>query len=251
MILRGAVLSEQPLALETLLPERASADRTVAIAAAAAVTADRATAVAPLPPPLSLETVVAWLGRCDTASRVGLAAYLATDIESLRVEAHADGFEAGRAQGRQEARTHMEESVALLQAAVQAAQEALATESAQLSELCADIIVEALTKIAGPILSTREAAVGAVVQILKRVQDEGELMIKVSHADLPALQEMQETLRRAMGGRKFALAADDNVGLGGCVIGSQLGTFDGRVEVQLAGLLESIQIARTSREAHG
>jgi len=251
VILRGAVLSEQLLVLETLLPEGAFGERAVAIAAAAAAGDRAATVATSPPPPLSLETVVAWLGRCDTASRMGLAAHLATDIESLRLEAHADGFESGHAQGMQQARARMEEPVALLQASVDAAQKALATQSEQLSELCADIIVEALTKIAGPILSTREAALGAVVQILKRVQDESELMIKVSHVDLPFLQEMHETLRRAMGGRKFALAADDSVTLGGCVVGSQLGTFDGRLEVQLSGLLESIQVARTSREAHG
>jgi flagellar assembly protein FliH len=241
MILRGAVLSDQPLALETLRPEKPLGER--------AASADRAPVIAASPPPLSLESVVAWLGRCDDASRTGLATYLATDIEDLRLEAQTDGFEAGRAQGMQEARAHMEESVTLLQSAARAAETALAAESAELADLCADIIVEALTKIAGPLLTTREATVGAVVQILKRVTDECELTIKVSHADLPVLQGMEDTLRRALGGRKFSLAADDSISLGGCVVGSQLGTFDGRVEVQLAGLLESIQVARTSREA--
>lgn len=242
MILRGAVLSDQLLALETLRPEKITVERAVA-------PPDRAPVMAPSPPPLTLESVVAWLERCDNASRASLAAYLANNIESLRLEAQTDGFEAGRAQGMQQARVQMEESVALLQSAALAAGKALDAESTQLSDLCSDIIVEAITKIAGPLLSTREATVGAVVQILKRVKDEGELMIKVSHADLPVLQEMQESLRRGLGGRKFVLAADDSISLGGCVVASQLGTFDGRVEVQLAGLLESIQGARTAHEA--
>jgi flagellar biosynthesis/type III secretory pathway protein FliH len=242
MILRGAVLSDQPLALEILRPEKPAGDR-------AAAAADRAPVIAASPPALSIESVVAWLGRGDDASRTKLAAYLAPDIENLRFEAQTDGFEAGCAQGMQEARARMEESVALLQSATRAAQTALAAESAQLSDLCADIIVEALTKIAGPLLSTREATIGAVVQILKRVKEECELIIKVSHADLPLLQGMEDSLRRALGGRKYSLAADDSISLGGCVVGSQLGTFDGRIEVQLAGLLESIQVARAAREA--
>jgi flagellar assembly protein FliH len=242
MILRGAVLSDQLLVLDSSRPEKLAAERAVA-------TADRAAVIAPSQPPLSLESVVAWLGRCDGASRAALAEHLAADIENLRLEAQTDGFEAGRAQGMQKAQAQMKESVALLQSAARAAEQALAAESAQLSDLCADIIVEALTKIAGPLLSTREATVGAVVQILKRVKDECELVIKVSPADLPGLQGMEDRLRGALGGRKFSLAADDSISLGGCVVGSQLGTFDGRLDVQLAGLLESIQVARASREA--
>jgi flagellar biosynthesis/type III secretory pathway protein FliH len=243
MILRGTSLSEQRLALEVPVPELAPVN-----ARARQQTQPEASALMPAAPPLSVEAVVDWLKCGDAASRVSLATHLASDIESLRVEAHADGFESGQAQGLQEARTRMEASAALLEAAARAAKDALASESVQLADLCADIIVEALTKIAGPLLASREAAVGAVVQILQRVKDECELLIKVNRTDLPALQEVEETLRRALGGRQFSIAADDSISLGGCIVGSQLGTFDGRVEIQLAGLLESIRGARQLRE---
>jgi flagellar assembly protein FliH len=202
----------------------------------------------PVAPTLSVESIVDWLEHGDGVSRASVAKHLASDIESLRFEAHADGFESGCAQGLQETRARMEASATLLESAVRAAKATLEAESAQLADLCADIIVEALTKIAGPILTSREAAVGAVVKILERVKDECELLIKVSRSDLPVLQELEGTLRRALGGRQFSIAADDSISLGGCIVGSQLGTFDGRVEIQLAGLLESIRGARQSRE---
>jgi flagellar assembly protein FliH len=233
MILRGASLSDEPRSLEVA---REPAGRTAAPVAS------------PVPTPLSVELIVDWLEHCDGLARANIARHLASDTETLRLEAQADGFEAGRAQGMKEARVRMEASAAMLETAARAAQEALDTEAAQLTDLCADIIVEALTKIAGPILTSREAAVGAVVKILERVKDECELLIKVNRADLPVLQELEGTLRRALAGRQFSITADDSVGLGGCIVGSQLGTFDGRVEVQLAGLLESIRGARELRE---
>ena len=233
MILRGAFLSDEPRTLEVA---REPVGRTVAPPAA------------PIPAPLSVELIVDWLAHCDGLARANIARHLVTDLETLRLEAQADGFEAGRAQGLKEARLRMETSAAMLETAARAAQEALDAEATQLTDLCADILVEALTKIAGPILTSREAAVGAVVKILERVKDECELLIKVNRADLPVLQELEGTLRRALAGRQFSITADDSVGLGGCIVGSQLGTFDGRVEVQLAGLLESIRGARELRE---
>ncbi|HWM69330.1 MAG TPA: FliH/SctL family protein [Steroidobacteraceae bacterium] len=236
MILRGASVADERLALEAVrvpLPE---------------VPRSAVPAMTPVAATPSAESIVDWLEHSDGLSRASVAKYLASDIESLRLEAHADGFESGCAQGLQETRTRMEASAALLDSAVRAAKAALEAESAQLADLCADIIVAALTKIAGPILTSREAAVGAVVKILERVKDECELLIKVNHSDLPVLQELEGTLRRALGGRQFSIAADDSISLGGCIVGSQLGTFDGRVEIQLAGLLESIRGARQSRE---
>jgi len=233
MILRGASLSDEPRTLEVV---REPAVRSVAAAAV------------PVAAPLTTELVLDWLEHCDGLARANVAKSLASDIEALSLEAQTDGFEAGRAQGMQAVQARVEASAAMLEAAARAAKDALDTEAGQLTDLCADIIVEALTKIAGPILTSREAAVGAVVKILERVKDECELLIKVNRADLPVLQELEGTLRRAFAGRRFSITADDSVGLGGCIVGSQLGTFDGRVEVQLAGLLESIRGARELRE---
>ena len=39
-----------------------------------------------------------------------------------------------------------------------------------------------------------------IVKILERVKDECELLIKVNRGDLPVLQELQGTLRRALAG---------------------------------------------------
>jgi flagellar biosynthesis/type III secretory pathway protein FliH len=230
MILRGASLSQESRQVGV-----------VRAPAAPAVKVSEAT-------PLTVESIIHWLERSDGSQRAQIARYLATDIESLRLEAQTDGFESGRTRGMQESKARMEASVSMLESVVTAARDALECEAAQLTDLCADIIVEALTKIAGPLLSSREAAIGAVVKILERVKDDCELVIRVNQADLPLLQELEGTLRKALAGRQCSLAADDSIGFGGCIVGSRLGTFDGRVEVQLAGLLESIRGAREARE---
>ncbi len=100
-------------------------------------------------------------------------------------------------------------------------------------------------RFAGPVLSMREAALGTVLEVIKQVKDERELTLRVSAHDLPALLECREDIREACAGRRFTLVADPKVDAGGCIVESALGSIDGRFDVQLRGLCETLRAAKS------
>ncbi|MEJ1964223.1 MAG: FliH/SctL family protein [Gammaproteobacteria bacterium] len=194
--------------------------------------------------PVTMDAVVEWLEQGDARERI--AAYLADDLTSLRSAARAEGLAAGRTEGFAEAKAQVASVLETLETLVANAELALDSEIDQLAGLCAEVVCETLAKIAGPLLRTREAARGGVQEVLKRVRDERELVVRVSAHDLPALRESAEEIERACGGRKFSLRSDQRIEAGGCIVESSLGTLDGRFDVQLRAVSETLHAAKAA-----
>jgi len=261
MILRDAIVSDQrrmlgaasqplpvaaPAARERTTRDETGREADVDAARIGAVIDAQPTA-APRENRLALETVAAWLAIQDTETRNACAAMLAGDLVQVHEAARREGFAAGNEAARVEAERLLSQERTVLQALVTATETALEQERARVGDLCVDIVAEALTKIAGPLLSVREAASGVIVEILRRVREGGELTIRVCHADLPLLEQDEDKLSRALPGRKFVLVADPRVDLGGCIVESRLGSLDGRLEVQLRELYETLRTAKSSQ----
>jgi flagellar biosynthesis/type III secretory pathway protein FliH len=202
----------------------------------------------PTPAELSLEAVSAWLKDTDASARAALADLLAADIDEVRASARSDGLTAGRAQGLREAQDKAQKSLAALAALVREAEAAFASDTTALAEQCADVVAAAFAKIVGEQLGTRAAALGAVLEVLRRAKEERELVIRVSEIDLPLLEPVRAAIADALGGRTFSLVSDTRVASGGCIVESQLGSLDGRLELQLRAWLETIRVAKTTRE---
>jgi flagellar assembly protein FliH len=205
-----------------------------------------------VPEPITFESVVEWLRKTDERAR--LVEFLADDLVSVRSAArteavaagHAEGHAEGKAEGLLRAREQATEVVHTLESIVSKAEQALQAQIDELGGLCAEVVCVAIAKIAGPVLSMREAALGTVLEVLKRVKDDGELLIRVSAHDLAALQGYANDIERACGGRKFSLVADTRVQAGGCIVDTPLGSLDGRFEVQLRALSESLRAAKAA-----
>jgi flagellar assembly protein FliH len=191
--------------------------------------------------------VLAWLASQSVETRGACAQALAPDIHALAAAAEAEGLERGRAAGLREVESRAASALAALARLVASAEESLRLESAQLAESCTEIVAEAFVKLAGPRLASREAVVGAVLTVLARVKDERELTIRVNGADLPLLEAEDSGLRAALGSRRWTLTADSRVAIGGCLVESALGTLDGRIDVQLHELGETLRAAKNAR----
>jgi flagellar assembly protein FliH len=158
--------------------------------------------------------------------------------------AKADGLRRGEAVGLQQAAEASAQQIALLRGLTKAAEEQLDRELSALGEGCVDIVATAFAKLAGPALVTREAAVGAVEQVLMRVKEARELTIRVNAADVTTLNAVLDELSEAFSGRKLQVVGDPRVELGGCIVESKHGTLDGRFESQLRELFETLRAAK-------
>jgi flagellar assembly protein FliH len=246
MILRDVIVTDElrPLVRETSRPSRPQ--EVVQIDTPAHEPDRRSVHDAPrvVEPVLNVEMVTAWLRAQVPEARRACATVLVEELQSLRDQAKSEGLRVGKAEAAEAARKELDARLAVLKRVVTEADIRLNQESDALAGSCSEIVAEALTKIAGPLLGTREAAVGAVEQVLKRVKEARELTIRVNAADVPVLEEAEQTLAPALAGRKFNLVADSRVDVGGCIVESRLGSLDGRFEAQLRELFEALRAAK-------
>ena len=199
--------------------------------------------------PLSSDFVASWLVTQDGATRTALAALLADEMAAIRDAAVAEGRERGFQQGVKEARDKVTGALAALEELNVAASAAFDSELAQLDAACVDVVAEAFFKLAGEALVSREAIVGVIGEVLKRVREERELRIHVCPADLPMLQTAEAGIGAKLPGRRFTLVSDQRVETGGCIVESALGSLDGRLEVQLAELCATLRAAKNGERA--
>ena len=204
---------------------------------------------APPKPLVTAETAASWLVTQTADIRAALAQSLATDINTLREQARAQGIETGRVQALQEIVRRAESSLVALAEVTTAAQKAFSLEAATLADSCADIVSEAFLKLAGQHLASREAVLGTVVEVIKRIKDSREVTIRVSSQDLAVLREYERHIQQVLGSRHLNLVADPRVNVGGCLVESDVGTLDGRLEVQLRELFETIRAAKAANWA--
>lgn len=263
MILRDVIIADQSRTLgrapaPVFTPEPEITERQAAVAslldlprpAAADIEPVAETFVPPSPAPLTFEQVTAWLAVQDGDTRAACASLLSDELTAVHEKARLNGYEAGEQRARAEFSRQFERALGTLEQLTTSAAAAFDRECATLAEGCVDVVAEVLAKIAGPALASREAVIGAVLTVLSRVKDDRDVTIRVHANDLPVLQQEEQALTHVLGRRKFALVADTRVTAGGCIVETSAGSLDGRFEVQLHEMCETLRSAKAaSREA--
>jgi len=93
-----------------------------------------------------------------------------------------------------------------------------------------------------------EARGEIVVNALRAARQQEMMTVRVNVNDLPLLERMRDEKSNAFGrGQYIDFVADQSVKTGGCIVESESGTIDARVETQLR-ILESALLARVSSE---
>jgi flagellar biosynthesis/type III secretory pathway protein FliH len=256
VILRGARLAEQrvslmpPHALRAVHSAETLVRNSLADPAAVVTPISETASIEPAEPVLSFENVVAWLAVQDERTRSACAAILATEVTEVHESAKADGYAVGMRNGQEAARESVLGATRALGKLIDAAETTYAQDRQDLQASCVDVVSTVLAKIAGPLLAAEKAVLGAVLEVLARVKDGRELTIRVARDDLSVLQRFETELSSALGGRKFEMIADGRVELGGCIVESKHGSLDGRLEVQMRELQETLRLAKlATREA--
>lgn len=252
MILRDAIFSAerrhlgaQPAPAATIAETLPSLLATQVREPAAEYEVRVADTYSPEPAPLSSDLVASWLVTQDGATRTALAAMLSDELAAVRDAAQEEGYSRGHAEAMKEAREKVQTAVDALGELSASAEAAFDTELAQLGDACADVVAEAFFKLAGSALVTREAILGTVGEVLKRVREERELRIHVNPGDLPVLRSAEPAIAANIPGRRFTFVSDGRVVAGGCIVESALGSLDGRLEVQLGELVATLRAAKS------
>jgi len=159
----------------------------------------------------------------------------------IREEFRQLGWEEGKIQGWQQAE---KESANLLQEAEKTLQRAELERRNLLCKTEEEIVLLALD-IAEKIIR-KEVELGPNIikaiaqQAIKKAAHRKKVIIRVNAADLEDIEKEREFLRERSGSPDVIILPDPTVGPGGCVLETDLGTVDARIETQLAQIRSAL-----------
>src|SRR5262245_7241308 len=166
------------------------------------------------------------------------------ELDELRAEARERGWQQGHEAGLAKAASEHAAQLKALAALVRGVRGRLDEGIGELSELGAEIVYEAVCKLLGQALASREGVVAAVREVVRRARERSRLTLRVSPSDHAAIREHLGTVLEGLEAGQVELVPDERVELGGCLVETPSGSLDGRLEVQLANLRQALLAAR-------
>lgn len=157
-------------------------------------------------------------------------------------EAHQAGLEAGREAALQEGRVQLEALLTTVRGVLEEANR-VAVEAARRHE---EEIVQAALMIAARLARQPEVLGPETVrrlldEVLPRAAGIRQVTIRLHPGDLQALEGMSTNLAAQLdGGARVEWVGDDRIARGGCLIETERGQLDARVETRLARIAERL-----------
>lgn len=172
------------------------------------------------------------------------------DIDSIRHAASEEGYAIGYEEGIQAGNTALKEQKESMQRLLDSLADKYAGEIAQLDDAIVEIIFSALRKILGEILIEPEAVVASVKQAIKHIIQRDKLVVHISETDMRLLRQLPGATRDLIADRQVELVSDDRVTLGGCIVQTDNGSLDARIEVQLQQLRDRLLQIASQRKSN-
>lgn len=176
-----------------------------------------------------------------------------TQAEALREAAWQEGFHAGGAEARAAVEAELRAEWAGRQDALRSEIDAIASDIGAARESLwrsqeSEMVALALD-IARQVIKTEVSQNPAVVQAvlanaLRRITDKDNVRVRVSVSDAPRVKEAREDLMEIVDGLRFIeIVEDRRVGDGGCVIETNAGTIDAKIETQIAEVARALGVS--------
>ncbi len=163
--------------------------------------------------------------------------------EAMREAAWQDGFhegrEAGQVAAQAEARRTQDAQSAEGRAHLQTLIDAIGAARQELWDAQESEMVSFVLQIARQVVKTEvtqnpEVVANVLQNALRRVTDKDHVRIRVSLPDAAQVRGMREDLLNLMDGvRNLEIVDDRRIGQGGCVVETNAGTIDAKIETQL------------------
>jgi flagellar assembly protein FliH len=157
-------------------------------------------------------------------------------------DARAQGLQQGRAAAEAQARQLLKTWHDLIESVQRSRQQHIEA----IGDDAIEIVFAAVARVLGDAFASRAAAVAAVQEAIRSCRDKRCLTVRVAPADLAVIESQRQTLNEGIGANDVTVVADEQVGLGGCLLESPSGDLDARLETQLQRLRETLVRARES-----
>jgi len=169
------------------------------------------------------------------------------ELARQRAEAVERGYNEGLQAGHEAAKQETARSREQLSALIEGMRAEYERDLDGIAEIGAEIVFEAVTRIIGSSYMDSDGITAVVREVISHAKDRSHLVIRVSPADYRELKTAHEMFTENGNSQKVEILADDRVELGGCLLETPAGNLDGRLEVQLQQLRDTLLNARQHR----
>lgn len=154
-----------------------------------------------------------------------------------------EGYELAYKEGLEAGRKELEGIVSALRTALQGITELKKDLHRETEEEIVEIIIGALRKILMDEVQTNpETVFSTVKNALKRARDKERIIIRVNPEDIQTIKNhKQELLEQIDGIKHLEFEEDSKIGRGGCILESDSGKIDARLENQLMAVEQALR----------
>lgn len=163
-------------------------------------------------------------------------------VGEVTAEARKEGFDQGREEGFKEGKLEVERLIDRLHVILDRAME----KRAEILEQTEVQVVELVLLIARKVVKTisenqKNVVLSNVAQALRKLKTRSDVIVRVNIADLQLTTEhAKDFIEAAENAKKLSVVEDSGVDRGGCVIETDFGEIDARIQSQLHELEEKI-----------
>ncbi|HUW68837.1 MAG TPA: flagellar assembly protein FliH [bacterium] len=163
-------------------------------------------------------------------------------VDEVTKAAHKEGFDQGREEGYKEGKNEVERLVDRLHVILDRAMD----KRGEILEQTEAQVVELVLLIARKVVKTisenqKNVVLSNVAQALRKLKTRSDVIIRVNLADLQLTTEhAKDFIESAENAKKLSIVEDMGVDRGGCIIETDFGEIDARIQSQLHELEEKI-----------
>ncbi|MBU0935307.1 MAG: flagellar assembly protein FliH [Spirochaetes bacterium] len=163
-------------------------------------------------------------------------------IDEVTKDAHKKGFEQGREEGFREGKNEVERLVNRLHVILERAMD----KRADILDQTEGQIIELVLLISRKVIKTisenqKNVVISNIAQALRKLKARSEVVIRVNLADLQlSTDHVKDFVEMAENAKRISIMEDSAVDRGGCIIETDFGEIDARIQSQLHELEEKI-----------
>ena len=163
-------------------------------------------------------------------------------VEQIKKDAYAEGFEAGREAGYQEGRSEVERLVehlhTIISSAIEKRNEIIDESETQVVNLVL-LIARKVIKVISE--NQKNVVINNAIQALRKLKSRGDVVIRVNIDDVDLTTDhVKDFMRMVENVRSVTVMEDSRVDRGGCIIETDFGEIDARINSQFNEIEEKI-----------
>lgn len=207
-----------------------------------------------LPPPVSQpveQQTQAPMDELEPMSPQLIQAALEEEVRQRELKVREEAIHAARQQGLEEGRAlskkELETSLKQIGEIVESLKDLRESLLSEMENTAVEVIFEAVTKIVGQAAVDYSLAKNMTHEIVEQVRGRQQLTIRVSPRDFEIVQTaLSKTGITELSSKEVHVIPDNIVQLGGCVIETEAGSLDARLEIKLQRLKDMLLSVRKS-----